>query len=554
MIYLTSFTRGFSPSSLVWDVPDSSDSSQAIGEGNNAQLAGEIYHGPVRLRIALANDYLNPARQVMQQVGADNVWRTSRELGLLSLGQTPPSVLSMDDYFSTPVTLLEVTQVFGVIDNHGVLAGQDLGGAGGNGNTTLNPTSVIRMLGVDGREWLDWSSTKSKPILSTQLAYLIHHVLSDETARWPSLGHPNLLEIGRPAGAKLGGSEEGQDAWTVGYVPQMVVSSWVGSVGDEQSQIPPEIAAGLWRALIQYATRDLPAQNWDVPAGISMVDVCDPSGLLPTETCPTVVKEVFLTGSEPTQADHLYQKIQVNRETGNLATVFTPPELVEERVYLVVPPQAMEWAKSAGLPIPPDSYDVIYVPPPTSADVQITAPAMFAHVSGEVSITGHASGKSFSFYRLQVGQGLNPQEWIQVGEDVKTPVEDGLLGVWDASGLSGLYVIQLLVVSQDQRVENNILQVTVDNQPPEVSILSPSDGEQIKYLMGKMIAFQVEADDDLELARVEFYVDDELLVTMVQPPFTILWEAEQGSHTLHVQVYDLAGNMAEKTVTFEVKR
>jgi hypothetical protein len=64
----------------------------------------------------------------------------------------------------------------------------------------------------------------------------------------------------------------------------------------------------------------------------------------------------------------------------------------------------------------------------------------------------------------------------------------------------------------------------------------------------------VEADDDLELARVEFYVDDELLVTMVQPPFTILWEAEQGSHTLHVQVYDLAGNMAEKTVTFEVKR
>ena len=55
------------------------------------------------------------------------------------------------------------------------------------------------------------------------------------------------------------------------------------------------------------------------------MDVCDPSGLLPTKDCPSIVSEVFLNGDEPFQLDNLYQSIAVNRETGYLATVFTPP-------------------------------------------------------------------------------------------------------------------------------------------------------------------------------------------------------------------------------------
>jgi hypothetical protein len=98
---------------------------------------------------------------------------------------------------------------------------------------------------------------------------------------------------------------------------------------------------------------------------------------------------------------------------------------------------------------------------------------MFAHIRGNVPIRGSASGESFSYYRIQVGQGLNPQEWIQIGEDYSSPVDDDLLVTWDTGGLSGLWVIQLLVVHQDHRVETAILQVTIDNQAPELKILSP---------------------------------------------------------------------------------
>lgn len=210
---------------------------------------------------------------------------------------------------------------------------------------------------------------------------------------------------------------------------------------------------------MQLSTQNFKPDGWAVPPGVSIINVCDPSGLLPTPACPNVVSEVFMSGNEPVQTDNLYRKFSVNRETGFLATVFTPPQLVEERVYLTVPPEARDWAKSAGLQIPPDAYDAIQ-PAPRNPNVYISAPAMFDELTGTVKIVGTASGADFLSYRVLVGQGLNPQKWIQVGEG-QTAVVDGLLAEWDTSKLSGLYAVQLQVVRTDQRVDSAVIQVTV---------------------------------------------------------------------------------------------
>jgi hypothetical protein len=155
----------------------------------------------------------------------------------------------------------------------------------------------------------------------------------------------------------------------------------------------------------------------------------------------------------------MYRKYAVNRETGLLATVFTLPQLIEERVYLVVPSEARIWAESAGLEIPPSNYDVIQAPQ-IDPEVNIASPELYAEVSGEVRITGTAAGEDFASYRVLVGQGLNPQEWIQVA-DGTAPVTDDLLGEWNTDGLSGLYAVQLQVVRSDQKVETAIIQVTI---------------------------------------------------------------------------------------------
>jgi hypothetical protein len=211
---------------------------------------------------------------------------------------------------------------------------------------------------------------------------------------------------------------------------------------------------------MRAASQGVPADGWLVPAGVTAVDVCDPSGMLPTQDCPSIVSEVFMNGSEPVQADTLYRKAAVNRETGLLATVFTPAELVEERVYMVLPDEALEWASSANVPIAPTGYDAIQAAP-IDPNVRISAPAMFDQVAGQVQIRGTASGADFDRYRVLVGQGLNPQAWIAVGSEPIDPVQDGLLATWDTTGLSGLYAIQLQVIHSDQRVDTAVIQVTV---------------------------------------------------------------------------------------------
>jgi hypothetical protein len=213
---------------------------------------------------------------------------------------------------------------------------------------------------------------------------------------------------------------------------------------------------------MQSASQNLPAEGWVAPADVSVINVCDPSGMLPTAECPNLVSEVFLNGNEPIQADTMYRKYAVNRETGLLATVFTLPQLIEERVYLVVPSEARSWAEGTGLEIPPANYDVIQAPR-FDENVNITAPELFSEVNGAVQIEGTAAGDGFVSYRVLVGQGLNPQEWIQVAER-NEPVSNGLLAEWSTDGLRGLYAVQLQVVRSDQRVDTAIIQVAVKNE------------------------------------------------------------------------------------------
>lgn len=425
-IYLAGFTRGLSPASLIWDIPGKTDVQNFDGE----------YHGPMRLRIAMANDYPGPAAQVLSQMGVDNVNKISSSFGI-----------SRDKDLS----LLDAAGAFGVFARQGVYFGQQFGDA-------FKPVSILRVEGNDGSVWLDWSTPQAKPVVTPGLAYLMNNALSDETAYAGALGASNILDVGIPAAVKLGQTDKALDAWTIGYSPSRVVVAWAGT--REEAELTARIPAVLWNALMQIASQNAPPEGWAVPGDVTVMNVCDPSGMLPTADCPNLVSEVFLNGNEPVQPDNMYRKFSINRETGLLATVFTLPQLIEDRVYLVVPQDARAWAEGAGLEIPPSAYDVIQQPR-LNQNVNITSPALFSEVSGDVQIRGTAAGDNFVSYSVSVGQGLNPQQWIQIGAR-NQPVTDGLLATWNTKGLSGLYALQLQVVRTDQKVDTAIIQVTVN--------------------------------------------------------------------------------------------
>lgn len=413
-IYLTAFARGWSPASLIWDLPP---------EGESA--AG--YLGPMRMRRALANLLPRPTQHLRRELGEAAIERTFSILGIQE----------------NRITLPQLATAYATLARSG---------------TYLPLRALLRLEGADHALWPIGNFPPQKAI-DPPVTYLVNHVLSDPLARQDTWGYPGVWDLGRPAAVIAARTPEGTQAWLIAYTPQRLIALWMGSMDGEQ--VSPEWLGGLGRALLEQASRSLPVQDWTPPDGISLVEVCDPSGLLPSPICPKRVTEVFLSGDEPHEVDSLYRRYFINRETGLLATVFTPPTLIEERIYLQVPPQARRWAESQGWPQPPTVYDPIRLPPPNPL-VRISQPLAFDQVAGKIIVRGTAAGENFRSYRLLVGQGLNPQEW-QLIASAETPRNEEPLGEWDTEGLEGIYILQLQVVRQDGSVESAFLPVTVES-------------------------------------------------------------------------------------------
>ena len=562
--YITAFSKGYSPATMLLDTRSAAQFSLPDGATYAPENYDRQFHGPVSMRVALARSYNIPAVQTINLVGVDNVIRLAHRLGInsLELGQYGPALT----LGGGEVTLLDHAYAYGVLANMGVMAGQPVPPEDQRpGYRALDPVSILRVEDRDGQILYQFDAPQTQPILSPDLAYLINDVLSDNEARLAAFGRGNPLELeDRPAAAKTGTTNDFRDNWTMGYTPQLALGVWVGNSDNSPMKAVSGLtgAAPIWRAIMIYATRSSAPEGWSAPPGIATVKICDPSGLLPTPTCQRARDEIFISGNEPTTPDNLWQTVAVNKETGKRATVCTPPELVEQRVYQILPPEAADWAREAGLPQPPAEYDPIGVTCLPAGNAAILSPQPFAYLHGTVEISGTAKGDNFAFFRVQYGPGLYPQTWTQIEGDRGEQIENGVLQVWNTAGLDGLYSLQLVVVKNDPdggpfQFETSTIQVTVDNQPPTVSLLTPTNNQAFEAGQDESVIIQPQVQDNLSLTRVAFFVDGASTESATVPPYSTRWKissAERGQHTIWVRAYDAAGNFTDsEKVTITVK-
>ena len=88
------------------------------------------------------------------------------------------------------------------------------------------------------------------------------------------------------------------------------------------------------------------------------------------------------------------------------------------------------------------------VPPDCpNPQARLTYPGVNAVLSGVVQIFGSANIPDFSYYKFEFRQAGSPEwAWLQSSN---VPVPDGLLGMWDTSGLpAGTYGFRLVVVDK----------------------------------------------------------------------------------------------------------
>ncbi len=129
--YLAAFEKGWTPATLLWDVPSEFPPSGSPDDPRPAYKPVNFdgkYHGPVTVRSALANSYNIPAVKALDFIGIyddpSNAWKDgfislASRLGISSLNQ-PDYGLSLT-LGGGEVTLLELTNAYATIANNGRL-------------------------------------------------------------------------------------------------------------------------------------------------------------------------------------------------------------------------------------------------------------------------------------------------------------------------------------------------------------------------------------------------------------------------------------------------
>ena len=520
--YLTALQQGYTPASMIVDVRTVFPDAEAPYVPENYDRK---YHGPQFLRDALARSYNIPAVWMLSKVGVKNVINTAHKMGITTL---------RDDYYGLALTLgggevklLDMVYAFSLLANGGVMAGDAVPAERqAEGLRTLDPVSILQVRDKNGLIIYEYKEPKLAQVVSPQVAYVMSNILSDTAARWAAFGRPNDLEIpGHTVAAKTGTTNNWHDNWTVGYTPQLAVGVWVGNTDNEPMDKISGLtgAAPIWNQVMTYGLNNMPDAPFVQPPGIRKMTVCYPSGLLPTAECQQKRTEIFIEGSEPKTYDTVWRAFEVNRETGKLSTPYTPPELIERRIYQILPPEAADWVVESAIPQPPSEYDTAYGQGPVNDEVAIISPGTYNYVKGLVPITGNARAGDFRNYRVEFGEGLNPGAWTQIGPEHGDQKQNDTLEFWDTTTLDGLYTVRLSVTEGSGNARTAATQVTVDNTAPRVEIEHPFTGKLYVMEDDEWVSITANARDNWSMDRADFYLDQQKIGSSTVAPFNVKW-------------------------------
>ncbi len=520
--YLTAFAQGYTAATMLMDVRtvfDDPGNPPYVPENYDRK-----YHGPVRLRTALGSSYNIPAVLLTQKIGVKNIVTTAHRLGINTLNRDQYGLaLSLG---GGETTLLDMTYANSVLANQGVMAGTPIDPKDLKpGYRSLEPVAILKVVDANNKTLYELKQPEKQQIVTPQLAYLMSDILADNVARTPGFGSNSVLKLTRPAAVKTGTTSDWRDNWTMGYTPDYAVGVWVGNADNaEMEHISGVSGAGpIWRDVMEKIHQTLPVRWFTEPAGMVRVEVCATSGLLPTPYCRERVKELFIAGTEPKTFDNIWQPFRISKTTGKLATVYTPPDQVEEKVFPIYPPEAADWVRENNLPQPPGEYDTGGRATAQGGDVAITTPVAYAAVAGIVTITGNTRLDNLATYRLAFGKGIDPTQWTQIGGDHSNRVDNGFLENWDVTALDGLYTLKLTAVERNGTPRESAIQVIVDNKPPTVKIIHPADMASYSPEKDEWVSIGVEAVDNASMSRVEFYVDGAFIGSSTVAPFNKKW-------------------------------
>ncbi len=470
--YVAAFEKGWTPATLIWDVPSEFPPSGDPNDPRPPYIPNNYdnkFHGPVTVRTALSNSFNIPAVKTLQFVGVygdHGMIAMAHRFGITSLNR--------EDYGLSltlgggDVSLLEMVSAYSVFANGGI---------------RVPPVSILKVVDHRGNIVYEYKPPQGEQIIRPEHAYLITSILSDNDARSWMFGPNSVLNLPFPVAAKTGTTNDFRDNWTLGYTPDLAAGVWVGNADYTPMVNTTGLtgAAPIWSQFMQtavpYVTQGNPSP-FTRPAGIVDKVICSASGTEPSQWCKSKRTEVFASDQPPLPAGQdLRRQAVIDTWTGleasNACDDFTDTEFVIN----VTDPWARKWfnTKDGRNWLDDNNFSVppVYAPerecnsgdPRPTLKINVNDGDVLSQSILTITGTADATG-GFKSWKLEFSLGSHPNAWTTLAQG-NQPVKNDLMFNWDLSNLpSGDIALHLYVTGTNGYAEKFVHFTFAPPPPP----------------------------------------------------------------------------------------
>lgn len=361
-LYALAIEEGFRPNTVLPDIP-LTFGAEHMYEPLNFNNA---FHGPVRLRVALASSLNIPAVYTLNTVGVPRFEEFLIGIGFDSIREQRAAAGLGLALGNGEVTLFELTRAFSLFPRRGV-------------PLTVTPVKREAAAGSGRRE-------ENGRFVSRYTADIICDILQDDASRFLGFRDNPVFDLGFPVMFKTGTADQFQNIWAVAATPDYTVGIWMGNVSGETvkgrtgSSLPARVAGELLKK-VQTKNSEFP-----VPYNAEEVTICTLSGMAPGPVCPGVRREYLPRG------EHLQQCSFHCLRDGKMEIALPPlydqwkhryVESAESAVFRNGRPFDME--KDFRIVYPRDG-SVFYIDPAVPKDVQAVAVRAVGGDGGPVTV------------------------------------------------------------------------------------------------------------------------------------------------------------------------
>lgn len=309
--YLGLLQKGYTPAYMLVDAPTDFRHSANENPYTPRNYTG-TFQGPISVRKSLGNSLNIPAVKALALVGIEDFLQLAHEMGFETLAPTQQNLnrfgLSLT-LGGGEVRLIDMVSAYSAFANSG---------------TKVEPVAILKVTDRDGRVLYEHRPVEGKRVMSKGEAFLINHILADDSARAIAFGANSFLNLGPDVAVKTGTTNDMIDNWTVGWSQEVIVGTWVGN-NDNSSML--RVASGttgaspIWRKImLAVFEAGYHAPPWQVPEDeVELVEVDAISGY-PVHDDFAGKMEYVIKKTLPSLPDPVHKNVKACKGENKLAT------------------------------------------------------------------------------------------------------------------------------------------------------------------------------------------------------------------------------------------